>query len=71
MTFLVLLQQDVYKRQVQQIVQTLGLDDRLDALPNQLSGGQQPVSYTHLDVYKRQFHKKEAAHSDRPDFGPV
>ena len=26
---------------VQQIVQTLGLDDRLDALPNQLSGGQQ------------------------------
>lgn len=26
---------------VQQIVQTLGLEDRLDALPNQLSGGQQ------------------------------
>jgi len=31
----------VNKDFVQQIVQTLGLDDRLDALPNQLSGGQQ------------------------------
>ena len=31
----------VNKAFVQQIVQTLGLDDRLDALPNQLSGGQQ------------------------------
>ena len=50
---------DVYKRQeldggkvnkdfVQQIVQTLGLDDRLDALPNQLSGGQQQLSLIHI-----------------------
>ena len=31
----------VNKAFVQQIVQTLGLNDRLDALPNQLSGGQQ------------------------------
>ena len=31
----------VNKDFVQQIVQTLGLDERLDALPNQLSGGQQ------------------------------
>lgn len=31
----------VKKEFVQQIVQTLGLDGRLDALPNQLSGGQQ------------------------------
>ena len=31
----------VNKDFVQQIVQTLGLDDRLDTLPNQLSGGQQ------------------------------
>ena len=31
----------VNKDFVPQIVQTLGLDDRLDALPNQLSGGQQ------------------------------
>ena len=31
----------VNKKFVQQIVQTLGLDGRLDALPSQLSGGQQ------------------------------
>lgn len=32
---------------VQQIVQTLGLTERLDALPNQLSGGQQqPAIWT-------------------------
>ena len=31
----------VNKEFAQQIVQTLGLDERLDALPNQLSGGQQ------------------------------
>lgn len=31
----------IKKDYVQQIVQTLGLDGRLDALPNQLSGGQQ------------------------------
>ena len=31
----------VNKSFVKQIVQTLGLNDRLDALPNQLSGGQQ------------------------------
>ena len=34
----------VNKAFVQQIVQTLGLSDRLDALPNQLSGGQQRVN---------------------------
>ena len=34
----------VNKNFVQQIVQTLGLSDRLDALPNQLSGGQQRVA---------------------------
>ncbi len=32
---------NVRKAFVQQIVQTLGLDDRLEAMPNQLSGGQQ------------------------------
>ena len=31
----------INKEFVQQIVQTLGLDERLNALPNQLSGGQQ------------------------------
>ncbi|MDE6531095.1 MAG: ABC transporter ATP-binding protein, partial [Lachnospiraceae bacterium] len=32
---------EVEKSFMEQIVQTLGLDGRLDALPNQLSGGQQ------------------------------
>ena len=31
----------------------LGLDELADRFPDQMSGGQ-PVSYTHLDVYKRQ-----------------
>ena len=36
------------------VLKQVGLGHRLDNFPAQLSGGEQPVSYTHLDVYKRQ-----------------
>ena len=39
---------------IDELLHTLGLYEHRYKLPNQLSGGQQPVSYKHLDVYKRQ-----------------
>ena len=42
------------KARVPAILDMVGLKDKLQSYPYELSGGQQPVSYTHLDVYKRQ-----------------
>ena len=35
-------------------LEKVGMAPYVNAKPRQLSGGQKPVSYTHLDVYKRQ-----------------
>ena len=40
--------------EVLQLVDMPRPEERLDQYPHELSGGLRPVSYTHLDVYKRQ-----------------
>ena len=43
------------RKNAARLLKTVGLEEEmLKRYPNELSGGQQPVSYTHLDVYKRQ-----------------
>ena len=42
------------QQRVQEMAGLFHLEGHLEKYPHQLSGGQKPVSYTHLDVYKRQ-----------------
>ena len=39
-----------------ELLRRVGLEEKANAYPAMLSGGQKPVSYTHLDVYKRQIY---------------
>ena len=41
-------------KRVRDTADKLHISDVLEKFPYQVSGGQKPVSYTHLDVYKRQ-----------------
>ena len=53
-------------RRVEELLQMVGLEKQMASrYPHQLSGGQRPVSYTHLDVYKRQGQRRAGYGADR------
>ena len=57
-------------RRAEETLAHVGLSGWGDKRPDELSGGMRPVSYTHLDVYKRQVrytpHTRYPAHSCLP-----